>query len=452
MIFFKILIGLLGLTVVVVIHEFGHFLAAKLCGVTVESFSIGWGPVLFRKKFKQTEFRISAIPLGGYCGMKGEKAYQEALDNKLPEIPKEEGGLYTVHPLKRILIAFAGPFFNLIFACIATMIVLTIGYSTITTESKIILATDIDNTFVSSAKEAGLLSGDKVVSINGKQINYFTELQEIVMMNPTESLDFIVLRNNQELSFKVTPILDPETAAGKIGVYQWVDPIIDSIEENSKAQLAGFMPDDKILAVNGVAIQNQMDLSKNIFENSTENEFSVLRNGKEISLSLAFYNDQQEKTPIGITWKHIELPSPKYGFFGTIVHGCTETFTRLQQTIKGLTFLFKGVDVKKAVSGPVRITFMLGDFAQQGFASSMAEGWLILLDFLSLISISLFLMNLLPIPVLDGGLILLALIELIVRKPINPRVMYYYQLVGILLVLALIIFAFFGDISYLIGH
>ena len=127
MIFFKILIGLLGLTVVVVIHEFGHFLAAKLCGVTVESFSIGWGPVLFRKKFKQTEFRISAIPLGGYCGMKGEKAYQEALDNKLPEIPKEEGGLYTVHPLKRILIAFAGPFFNLIFACIATMIVLTIG-------------------------------------------------------------------------------------------------------------------------------------------------------------------------------------------------------------------------------------------------------------------------------------------------------------------------------------
>ena len=108
----KILIGLIILSIMVFIHELGHFIAAKLCGVVVESFSIGWGPVLFKKKKGDTEYRISAIPMGGYCGMKGEKAFQQAIEENLPAIPKKEGELYGVHPFKRIIIAFAGPFAN----------------------------------------------------------------------------------------------------------------------------------------------------------------------------------------------------------------------------------------------------------------------------------------------------------------------------------------------------
>ena len=114
-----IIYGLLGLGLVIIIHEAGHFIAARLSGVTVETFSVGMGPVLAHKKIKDTDYRISLIPLGGYCGMKGEKAFQEALDNKLSEIPSEPGSFYGVHPLKRLFIAFSGPFFNFLFAIIS---------------------------------------------------------------------------------------------------------------------------------------------------------------------------------------------------------------------------------------------------------------------------------------------------------------------------------------------
>ena len=114
----KILIGLLVLSVMVFIHELGHFIVAKLCGVAVQSFSIGWGPVLLKKAFRGTEYRLSLVPIGGYCGMKGENAFRKALEDKLNYIPKEEGGLYSATPIRRILIAFAGPFANYLCAVV----------------------------------------------------------------------------------------------------------------------------------------------------------------------------------------------------------------------------------------------------------------------------------------------------------------------------------------------
>ena len=111
-----ILWGILCLGIIVFIHEAGHFIAARYCGVTVESFSIGMGPVIWHKKIGMTDYRLSLLPLGGYCGMKGEKAFQQAIDEKLSYIPAEADSFYGVHPLKRICIAFAGPFANLFFA------------------------------------------------------------------------------------------------------------------------------------------------------------------------------------------------------------------------------------------------------------------------------------------------------------------------------------------------
>ncbi|HZK19888.1 MAG TPA: site-2 protease family protein, partial [Treponemataceae bacterium] len=108
-----IIYGLIGLGIIIFIHELGHFVAARLSGVKVETFSIGMGPVLLRKKIGATEYRLSLFPLGGYCGMKGEKAFQEALENELDSIKKEKDSFYGVHPLKRIFIAFAGPCTNL---------------------------------------------------------------------------------------------------------------------------------------------------------------------------------------------------------------------------------------------------------------------------------------------------------------------------------------------------
>ena len=109
----NIVYGFLCLFFLILFHEFGHFLAAKKFGVKVESFSIGFGPVLLHKKYKGTDYRLSLIPLGGYCGMKGEKDFQKSLEAKLDHIEAEEDSLYGIHPVKRAVIAFAGPFFNL---------------------------------------------------------------------------------------------------------------------------------------------------------------------------------------------------------------------------------------------------------------------------------------------------------------------------------------------------
>ena len=136
-----IIYGLIGLGFIVFIHELGHFITAKICGVTVESFSIGMGPILLHKTIKGTDYRLSLIPLGGYCGMKGQKDFQVALDEKLESITGDKDSFYGIHPLKRVIIAFSGPFFNFIFAAIAFMIISMIGYSYYTSENKIIFTT-----------------------------------------------------------------------------------------------------------------------------------------------------------------------------------------------------------------------------------------------------------------------------------------------------------------------
>ena len=173
----KIILGILGLGIVVFIHELGHFTAAKIFKVKVLSFSIGWGPVLLRKKIGTTEYRLSAIPLGGYCGMEGETAYQKALEENLPEIPLEEGSLYSVNPIKRILIAVAGPLFNLLFAAIALVIYSSIPYTYYTTPAQVILASEYDSQYEKfPAETSGLETGDIIKKIDGKNVSNFDEI------------------------------------------------------------------------------------------------------------------------------------------------------------------------------------------------------------------------------------------------------------------------------------
>ena len=130
--------------------------------------------------------------------------------------------------------------------------------------------------------------------------------------------------------------------------------------------------------------------------------------------------------------------------------GIKGTIQMTALTIKSFGLLFKGIDITKAVSGPLRITYMLGEVTSAGFSAGISQGILVLMNFLAIINISLFIMNLLPIPVLDGGLVLLSLIELITRKRIKPKFMYYFQTVGAVIILMLIIFAFWMDISFFV--
>lgn len=363
----KWLYGLLCLFFLILFHEFGHFLAAKLFGVTVESFSIGFGPVLIHKKIKETDYRLSLFPLGGYCGMKGEKDFQTALEENLSEIKADKDSLYGIHPLKRALIGFAGPFFNFIFAVFAYSLISGIGYSYYTYSNKILINESVTT---SIAKDNGIISGDTIVKVNNINVYDFSDIIEQISSRPDENITLTINRDNKELIINLKTELDKETGTGKIGI-------------------------------------------------------------------------------AADTSSLIKKQTPKYNFFQAIGNGFNEAFNSIFLTIKSIGILFKGVNLDNAVSGPVRVTEMLGSTVQFGFSEGFKEGLISLLTLTAIISISLFIMNLLPIPILDGGIILLAFIELIIRKKINPKIQYYIQFIGLAFIAVLFIIGLKGDIKFL---
>ena len=365
----KWLYGLLCLFFLILFHEFGHFLAAKLFGVKVESFSIGFGPILIHKKIHGTDYRISLFPLGGYCGMKGEKDFQNAIEAKLPQIEGEKDSLYGIHPLKRALIGFAGPFFNFIFAFIAYSFISGIGYKYYTYSNSILINENITS---SVAKDAGLESGDIITSINGKATNDFSDLIQEISVRPDEDLILTVDRNGQNLSFNLHSEMDKATGSGKIGI-------------------------------------------------------------------------------AADTSKILEKESKKYSFFPALGHGFLESCNSVILTIKSIGLLFKGIDLDNAVSGPARVTEMLGTTVKEGFSAGLKQGLIALLSLMAIISISLFIMNLLPIPILDGGLILIAIIEFVFHKKINPKIQYYIQFIGLAFIALLFIIGLQGDIKYFLN-
>lgn len=365
----KWLYGLLCLFFLILFHEFGHFLAAKLFGVKVESFSVGFGPILIHKKIHGTDYRISLFPLGGYCGMKGEKDFQNAIEAKLPQIEGEKDSLYGIHPLKRALIGFAGPFFNFFFAFIAYSLISGIGYKYYTYSNSILINENITS---SVAKDAGLESGDIITSINGKVTNDFSDLIQEISVRPDEDLILTVVRNGQNLSFNLHSEMDKATGSGKIGI-------------------------------------------------------------------------------AADTSKILEKESNKYSFFPALGHGFLESCNSVILTIKSIGLLFKGIDLDNAVSGPARVTEMLGTTVKEGFSAGLKQGLIALLSLMAIISISLFIMNLLPIPILDGGLILIAIIEFVFHKKINPKIQYYIQFIGLAFIALLFIIGLQGDIKYFLN-
>ncbi|MCQ2611997.1 MAG: RIP metalloprotease RseP [Treponemataceae bacterium] len=441
--------GIIGLGIIVIVHEFGHFIAAKAFGVKVESFSVGMGPVLLHKTFKGTDYRLSLIPLGGYCGMKGEDAFQKAVESNASEMQDDPDGFYGVHPLKRATIAFGGPFFNVIFAVIAYTIISMIGYTYYTSGNQVVLASELYPDSCTIAEAAGLATGDRIISINGKPTPYFSDISEAVSLNAKENISVEVQRNGQILHFSLVPEMETSTGAGKIGITNWIDPYIFDVEPGSPAEKAGLSAGDLILEINGNIILNSVDVQKNT-RFSPRVKISVERNGqvvtKEFDTSL---NAETGTYSLGISFGLTPVQTNVYSFFPAIWQGIKETANLIGMTFKSLGLLFKGVDVSNAVSGPIRITKMLGDTAEAGFSAGFSVGLISVLQLLSLISISLFIMNLLPIPILDGGLILFALIQWIRKKQIRPNVLYKIQFVGIGIIALIFVFAFVGDIRYL---
>lgn len=442
-----IIAGLVSLGIVVLVHELGHFFAARAFGVEVETFSIGWGPVLFRKKIGATEWRLSALPVGGYCGLKGEHAFSEALEKNMTAIPRESGAFFTAHPLKRILIAFAGPFANLAFAALALTVVSATGYTYQTYENRIVPASRYDSSSTANpVDKAGLAEGDRIVALDGESVSNYSDIQQYVSVRPEEPIAVEYERVTdggmaERRTATIVPTLDKKSGAGRIGIYAYIPLVVGSVAKGSAAESARIEPGDEIVAVNGTPVAHYMQFAALVEGKPEQITVTARRGGETLERTLVLVYNKDGVAESGIGWKTVTVKVAGNPFPKCVAGGVAETGKTLALTVKSLGLLFRGVDASEAVSGPVRITLMLGEVAKTGM-TSVAE-------LLSIICVSLFLMNLLPVPILDGGTILFAAFELVTGKPARPKTLYYVQFIGIAFIMFVFIFALFGDIRYL---
>lgn len=364
-----IIIGIILLGFLVFIHELGHFVAARACGVKVEAFSIGMGPVLLHKEWKNTDWRLSLFPFGGYCAMKGEKDFEESYSSNtvLPE-----DSFYGVKAFFRSIIGFAGPLSNFLFSVVAFSIIAITGYTYYSAGNTIQLANEVYPELHSAAADAGLKSGDKVININGREIKEFTALYEEIATHPDEDINVIVDRDGEKLTFTVHTDCNKSTGEGKIGVIS--DP--SSVQAREAA---------------------------------------------------------------------------RYSFFPAIGKGFSETFRMIYLSVKGIASLFKGANIAESVAGPARITSMMGQTAKSGFNMGLRNGVVSILQFMALVSVSLFIMNLLPVPVLDGFLVLTSLFEAVTGVRLPPSIRKAAQIAGLILITGLFLLAMTGDFHYFAG-
>jgi regulator of sigma E protease len=454
MLIVTILLGLVGLGLVVVVHEMGHFIAARAMGVEVEAFSVGWGPKIAGFTRNGTEWRFSALPLGGYCKMKGEESFRKALEDKAPEIPREAGSYYGASPWRRIVIALSGPVANVIFAFLVFIIISTIAYSVPTFSNKIVLLSEFDlgSPRLSSypADRAGLKTGDRIVAINGKSVSDFSDLLSTITLSANKPVALSIERDGLILDKTVTPMLDKDTGAGLIGVTYWAEPIIGEVTAGSSAQIAGLAAGDRIVSIDDKNVQHAIEALSILTSTKPERvKIGITRSGVPMEMNLVLSWNEQGKSNLGLSFKtetHTVRAATSLG--GAIGAGFNETCTTFDATLKGLGSLFQGVNIFKALSGPARITYIVGQSATEGIQNSSQGGLAVPLNFLAFLSIGLFIMNLLPIPALDGGQIVMFVIEGVRARALRPTTIYRYQAIGATFILAIFVVATVGDLLF----
>jgi regulator of sigma E protease len=454
MLIVTIVLGLIGLGIVIIFHELGHFFAARAMGVEVEAFSVGWGPRLAGFTRGGTEWRFSVFPIGGYCKMKGEESFRRALEEKAPELPRESGTYYGAAPWRRVIIAISGPLANVILALLIFVMASTIGYSAPTFPNRIVLLSEYDlgapRLPSYPADRAGLKSGDRIVAADGRPIGDFSDLLEKITLSANKPIALKIERDGILYDKTVTPVMDKNTGGGLIGVSYWAEPIVGEVTSGSAAQIAGISPGDRVVSIDGKEVRHAVEAFS--FLNSAKPErtrIGIERDGKTTELSVVLNWSAQGNSNLGLSFRtETHVVRAASNFEGAIAAGAVQTWATFQATLKGLGSLFQGVNLLKALSGPARITYMVGQSAAEGIQHSSSGGLALPLDFLGFLSIGLFIMNLLPIPALDGGQILMFVVEGIRRRALRPITIYRYQFVGATFILAIFVVATVGDMLF----
>lgn len=426
---------ILGLSILIILHELGHFLAARAFGIKVEKFYLffdAWGVKLFKFTYKGCEYGIGWLPLGGYVKIAG--MIDESMDTEQLKQEPQPWEFRSKPAWQRLIVMLGGIIVNVIVGIVVFwMLAFAYGES------------DVDNSKLAYGvvpgiigKEVGIQPGDKIVQVNGKPAVGFQSdlLSADVMMGDA----VLTIERQGEL----TEIALPSDILNKVAdhkVLEFVQPRrkilhVGEVQPGSTAERMAFEVGDSILAVNGTPTVFFDEFSAAIKKNINKPlAISVIRDGQEINLS----GQADSSATVGVSLITEDLPviAHTYGFLESLPIGATRAIEVITVNIKGFGKIFKGdVRADKALSGPVGIAKMFGT----------EVNWLKFWSLVGMLSMALAFMNLLPIPALDGGHVLFLLVEMIQGKPLSDNFLEKAQMVGFFILIALMLFTLGNDI------
>ncbi|MEO0577188.1 MAG: RIP metalloprotease RseP [Pseudomonadota bacterium] len=429
---------LVAISLLVAVHEYGHYIVARLCGIKVLRFSIGFGRPIYTRRLgaDQTEYCISSLPLGGYVKMLDER--EGSVD------PADRARSFQAQPIRqRIAVLLAGPAFNFLFVIVAFWLLYMIGVAV----QKPMIGEVTDNT---PASEAGLTSGDTIVAVAGRNvIGWEKAFLAIVddMVGDGEIRLTVEGESGQRRAVTMTVpraasrLEEPGTVLSTLGFRPWVPPaLLEEVRAGGAAAAAGLQRGDLITAIDGEPIRSFNEMSAIIRELEEPRELAV-----------TFVRDGREQT-VGVTPRPIEGQD---GLYFNVVNQSPFTITRLGPLDAVPAAVVRLVDetaftlrmLGRMLTGDVSVKNLSGPVSIAEFAGKAAErGWQEYIRFLAVISISLGILNLLPVPMLDGGQIVYQTIEWVKGSPMSERAQLIGQQLGIFLLLSVMLFATYNDV------
>lgn len=421
----KILIALLVFSVIVLFHELGHFLLAKRNGIAVTEFSLGMGPRLLSTEKGGTRYSLKLFPIGGSCMMVGED-----------EDDDSEGSFNNASVWARISVVAAGPIFNFILAFVFAMIITSVvGYD----PARVLQVTE-----GSPAAQAGLKEGDIIKEFQGRHISIGRDLDSYMTLHglKDEEISLTYERDGKKHDIQFQANSESRYMLGFTYLSEGI-PEITQVMLNSAMAKAGVMPGDIIREINGTAVADSQELQAYLQEHPLD--------GTEITLGIERDGKVETISAIPQMTKHVDsgfiynIYREKTNFLGVMKYSAVEVRYWVSTTVESLMMLIKGQFSVNDLSGPVGIIDVIGDSYEEAKSEGAMMVWMQMLYWAILLSANLGVMNLLPIPALDGGRLVFLLIESVRKKRLNPNVEGMIHFVGFVLLMMLMVFVMFND-------
>ena len=434
-----------AIALLIAVHEFGHFIVARKLGVKVEKFSIGFGPSMFswRSRDGEVEYVLAAIPLGGYVKMLGENPGEQGEEARAELSEEDKKRAFDVQPVwKRACIAGAGPLFNFLFAIVAYMLVGWGGQS--------VLPPVVGHVAPASvAERAGVLVGDRITAVDGKPVHSWRQVEEIAKahVGGRISLQTRSGGNVRNIELDVPETSRDPLLVNVVAQYLGMDPgtrvIVAEVVKDSPAARGGLKAGDEIISLQGQPVTGISQFIEAIrAQGGRKTGIVVQRGDVRVTLELTPQADSKGSGRIGAKMTARATVAPEIyhmGFSEGLSYGFVRTWQMTSMTLAVLGKMLTAAISPENLGGPIAIAQIAGKTAELGLIA--------FISFLALISVNLGVLNLLPVPVLDGGHLLYLLIEKLRGAPLSAKMMERTQIVGMALIAALMIFAFYNDIS-----